>query len=226
MLLDEQVEVHRVQVPPARVRKSGNVARRDDLRDPISEASALVGGSRVAATPGDLSQPAKALARQRVQHGIADAEEPTPRDRVVAREALADLRERDGREIEHRLRGEEIEVSHRFVGAGDDPIDLIGLRTEQRVVPCQCGCFRDPGPLFSKLKSQRETLDGAQAPRDSRREQGIDERVSMGHQRPPVFRRPRQAMLNTRPKRHRHQWPRVGEGGRQRRVAPKQRAPE
>jgi hypothetical protein len=39
--LDEHVEVHRVEIPPRRVRESCNVARRYRLRDPFYKASAL-----------------------------------------------------------------------------------------------------------------------------------------------------------------------------------------
>jgi hypothetical protein len=135
--LDERVEVHRVEIPPRRVRQSGNVARRDRVRDPLRKASALIRRTDFATALRHLSEAPESLTRQRRQHGIAHAEEPVPRRGFLRFEPLTDLGEGDGPEIEHRVGGEQIEVRHRLVRAGDDDIDLIRFRTEHRVVAGQ-----------------------------------------------------------------------------------------
>jgi hypothetical protein len=40
--LDEHIEIDWIKIPSRRVGESGNVARRDRLRDPLRKASALV----------------------------------------------------------------------------------------------------------------------------------------------------------------------------------------
>ena len=96
-----------------------------------ANAAPLVRRSGLGAPARDLAEPPQTLARQRLEHRIADAEESAPRRRLVRREPLPHLGERHGREIEHRLRGEQIEVRHRLVGAGDDAVDLIRLGGER-----------------------------------------------------------------------------------------------
>jgi len=68
-------------------------------------------------------------------------------------------------------------VGHRLVRAGNEQIDLVRLGTEQRIVSREGeGVGYSPAPLVRRiLEGESKALDGAEAPRNSRREQGIDE---------------------------------------------------
>jgi len=185
-MLNERVEIHWIEIPPLSVRKSCNVARRDGLRDPLRKASALLRAADVATALRDVSEPPEALARQRLQHGITYAKESLPRRGFVRCESLTDLGERHGSEIEHSVRGEQIEVRHCLVRAGDDKIDLIRFRTERRVIAGEHVQIRHVPVARSGFEGECESLDRAKTPGDPRREKWIDERVRVWHQRPPL----------------------------------------
>jgi hypothetical protein len=55
VLLDQNIEIHRVEIFPARVRESGDVSGRDSSRDPLDEFFALVGCASFTATLCDFS---------------------------------------------------------------------------------------------------------------------------------------------------------------------------
>ncbi len=81
-----------------------------------------------------------------------------------------------------------------MIGAGDQPVDLIGFGAEHRIVTGQIG-FTRPS---SVLETARESFDGAQTPRDAGREQRIDEAVGMRQHRPPGAGGACQTVLNAR----------------------------
>jgi hypothetical protein len=132
--VDEHVEVDRVEVAPRGIREPRDVPRSDRAGYPRRVASACVGRARLASTAGDAAKPREPRARQRFGHGVADAEEPAPRRGLAREQPLTDLGERDDREVDHRVRGEQVEVGHRLVRARDEPVDLARLLAEQRVV--------------------------------------------------------------------------------------------
>lgn len=147
MLLDELVKVHRVNIVTITVGKSGNVAGRYGMPDPLSEFSPFLGGTRKSATLRDLPQSPETFSRQRTEHGVACSKKSLPRNRVVRRKSLAHFCEGNGREIEHRLRCKQVEVSHRFIRTGNHEIDLIRLDRERGIVPLQRFRLRDPSIL-------------------------------------------------------------------------------
>jgi hypothetical protein len=78
VLLDQCVEVDRIEISPARVREAGNVAGGDRSRHPLHELCPLVRCSDIAATLRDLPESPQRLARQWPQHRITHAKEPAP----------------------------------------------------------------------------------------------------------------------------------------------------
>ena len=50
---------------------------------------------------------------------------------------LMGLRKRHGREVDHRMSREQVEVCHRLVGTRDELIDLARLRTQELRISTQ-----------------------------------------------------------------------------------------
>src|SRR5262245_36796487 len=166
----------------------------------------------------------EALARQRLHDGITDAQEATPRIPlgIVREQSLTCLGERYRREIQHRVRGEELEMRHRLVSASHYSIDLVRFRGEKRFVSGQLFCVRQA----TTLEAQRQTLDRTQTPRDSRGEQRIDECARVRQHRPPLAGRACKAMLDEIAIDNRHHRTRVSEYRADRRIAIEQCAPQ
>ena len=169
------------------------------LGHPLRERPALARRPHLAATTRDLGEPPQALApaaaraRHRPRRGIR-----ARRTESSARDPLPHLGERDGREVEHRLRGEQVEVRHRLVRARDQRVDLVRLGRQRALVAIERLARPACGARRRILEHQPQPLDGAQPPRDPRREQRIDERVRMRQHRPSRAGRARQPMLDAR----------------------------
>src|SRR5204862_5549556 len=125
--------------------------------------------ARLSRCARDSTQALEALAWHRIEHGIADTEKAVPRHVLPATETLAHFGERHRREIEHRLRGEQVEVRQGLVGAGHHEIDLICFGAERRVVARERRGVGPPITARRLLERESESLNGAQSPRDPRR---------------------------------------------------------
>src|SRR5436190_22714540 len=143
-----------------------------------------------------MRQSSKARARHAAELGIADTEETGPGDVSIRMDALANLGVGHRGKVDHRLSGKEIKPGPGPIRTRHQPIDLIGLGAEQRVVTGQVTLS-----WKAVLKTAREALDGAQAPGDARREKRIDKCERMRQHRPAVAGRAGQAVLNPRPER-------------------------
>jgi len=62
--LDELVEIHRIEIPPLRVREPRNIPRLDCLPDPLRKITTISRRPSVSALMRNLSQPLKTFARQ------------------------------------------------------------------------------------------------------------------------------------------------------------------
>src|SRR5215207_5518591 len=109
MPLDEDVEVDRIKVPSRRFGQPRHVARIDCTADPVDELLALARTSRHARAPCDLPQALEALSRKVPQHRVPHAEESLPCSTLRTTEPLAHLGEGHRREVQHGLRGEQVE---------------------------------------------------------------------------------------------------------------------
>jgi hypothetical protein len=114
----------------------------------------------------DVPKSPETFARQRLEYGVAHAQKPVPLDVVARRNALPDLGERHGREIEHGVRGEQLEVRHRLVRRGHHVIDLVGFTRQHRRVPIELGSVRHGAGGRMPFECTRQPLDGSQAPGD------------------------------------------------------------
>jgi hypothetical protein len=123
--LDERFQIDRIKRVTSRIGQSGNIARRDSLRHPPGELTASLGLSCSTVAIGDLLESTQRLARERLQHTITNAEEAVPGDRIRFDETLLNFGEGNRSKIEHRLRGEQLEVRGCLVGACNDLVDLI-----------------------------------------------------------------------------------------------------
>jgi hypothetical protein len=187
VLIDEPIDVHRIEMVARRIGESGDVPRRDRAAYPLDVSPTLVGIAGVALAPCDAPQPPATRAGQRLHYRIADAEKSAPRrarrrHRFVHGEPLTHLRERDDGEVDHCVRGEEIKMGHRVVRAGDQPVDLVRLRAEKLFIAGQLIDARQSRAARAAcaaegLEAERESLDGAETPGDPGREQWIDKRV-------------------------------------------------
>ncbi len=99
-------------------------------------------------------------------------------------------------------------------------VDLIRFRAQHCVIPSKV-CGRGT----AALETEREPLDGAEAPGDAGRKERIHERVCMREHGPSRRRRARQAMLDARSVGERHEWPGVAEQRTDRGIAVQQVLP-
>src|SRR5204863_9002767 len=127
--------------------------------------------------------------------------------------------EGDGCEIQHRLRGERIEMGHCLVRARDDEIDLIRFGAERCFITREDVRRWNSFALRNGFESQSDPLDRAQTPGDPSRKKRIDEGERMWHQRPPLANGPSEAMLNVWPERDRHHQGCITERAPQRRIS-------
>jgi len=134
--VDEHIEVHGIEIVARGVRESGNVPRRDGRARPFHVATSILLASRVAASARDLLESSETLARQRLEHRIPHAQKAVPRNVIIARDPLLDFRERHRGEVQHGVRGEEVEVRHGLVRARHHAVDLVGFQRED---PCVTG---------------------------------------------------------------------------------------
>ena len=122
-------------VVPRRVRKTGDVARRYRARDPLARSRCARAGVPASPRPCVICR-----SRSRLSRGSGPSTgSPTPRNPRHATassgvDPLAHLGERHRREIQHRLRGEQIELRHRLVRARDQRVDLVRFGRQGRVV--------------------------------------------------------------------------------------------
>jgi hypothetical protein len=77
--------------------------------------------------PRYVPQPREALAGHRLEHRVIDTHESAPGNVGLLDDALPYFAVRHRREVDHRVRREQIEVRHPFVRGRDHTIDLIGL---------------------------------------------------------------------------------------------------
>ncbi len=113
---------------------------------------------------------------------------------------------------------EQFEVRHSFVCARDYKIDLIRFCSERGIVASEHSRLGHASVGRRGFEGERQSLDGTEAPGDSRREKWIDECERMRHQRPPLTRAARETVLNYRPIRDRHDRRCLGKRARERRI--------
>jgi hypothetical protein len=130
MPVDEHVEVDRIEVVTRGVCQPDDIAWLDSHARPLDITSPRSFVPRVSASPRDIPKPAQALARKGAEHRVAYAQESAPRDVILRGDALLHFGVRHGGEVDHCMRGEQIEVRHGFVRSSDHMIDLIGLGRE------------------------------------------------------------------------------------------------
>jgi len=194
--VDEHIEVHGIEIVARGVCESGNVPRRNSRARPFNIATSILLASLVAASARDLLEPSETLTRQRLEHRIPHAQKAVPRDIIVGRDTLLDFRERHRGEVQHGVRGEEVEVRHGLVRARHHTVDLIGFQREDCCVAPDHFAVRHCPMCGLLLEHESETLDRAQTPRDARREERVDEPVRVREQHPPLTGRHREPMLD------------------------------
>ena len=144
MPVHERVEIDWIEIISAGVSETRNVAIRYRIAHPMGETLPFFNRSNFTSRFGDGAQASKRRNWERRQDGVAYTQKSLPGDVVARNQTLTRLGERHGGEIEHRLRGEQVEVRHRLVTAGNDEIDLIRFRGERGGVASEHVGIRNP----------------------------------------------------------------------------------
>src|SRR6185312_4353456 len=176
--------------------EAGDVSWRNGLLDPRRIGATFGRRGDLPMLADDCVESAQTLARERLSDGITDAEESVPCPVLVRVETLLHFRVRDKGEVDHGVRGEQVEVRNRLVCASDEAVDLIRLGGEERVVARECRLVGYAGATRRLLERRRDSFDAAKSPGDSSREERIDEGVGVRQHRPPFATRARESMLN------------------------------
>ena len=167
--LHEHVEVHRVEVAARGVREPRHVPRRDRARRPSPRTRD--------ARSTDARRAGRRPSGGPAAGGTAGRSPPTsgsPAPRKASQPLPATSRWRVSaklttREVQHRVGREQVEVGQGEVGARDEPVDLVGLGRELRLVAAKRGAARGRRvPLARVAERLGQALDGEQAPGDAR----------------------------------------------------------
>ena len=101
------------------------------------------------------------------------------------------------REVQHRVGREEREVGQGHVGARDQPVDLVGLGGQQRLVAAERGAAGAAARRVARVAERLgQALHGEQAPGDAGREERVHEGEAVGQQGPARARGAGQAVLD------------------------------